>query len=625
VKKRQKGGVLKMQTGGLPDFKIDDPYLPSNEGGTTIGNVVPEPTTTMDVEDYMGQSVTNPTMPAQSQFVPQTQAIQPGEEVSPEAYALQGQPDIPISQATTTQAQGPAVSPAAQVSPALIGTTTPTATAQQGTGLTQQAVAQQGVVSPQALAQAQQGVSQGLVQQADVTQRQVTAPEQVTGAVADTSFLAGTTPAQTDFVSQVEGATMAVTPEMTVQGQLARISQQFTDGQVPSWAAGVVRNATAVMAQRGLAASSMAGAAITQAILEASVPIATADAQTYYNTAVKIMDNQQQANLTNTQNNLNVSLANMSNRQQTALAKMQVQAALAGQTLSNQQQANILNAEKFAEAANLNFTQEQQRVFSNSKMVETLNLQNLNNAQTVALSNAANFAKMDTANLNNRQQAMVLNAQGFLQMDMSNLSNAQQIETINQQARLQTLLSDQAAQNAAQNFNATSQNQVNQFFETLASDIRKLNATQANSHEQFNAGQANALSQFRATMQNTREQFNTKNALEIAQSNATWRRNVNTANTASVNAANQINAANYLGISNQALANIWQQYRDEADYVYNSSENAQDRAFNYAMAVLDAKVSADQYDKYLDEQSSSAIGGFIAELGIAAINRGIFG
>ena len=592
------------------------------EGGTTIGNVVPEPTTTMDVEDYMGQSVTNPAMPQQGQYVPISQQIQPGEEVSPEAYALQGQPDIPISQATATQAQAPTVSPAATVSPALVATDTPTATAQQGTGLTQQAVAAQGVMSPQALAQAQQGVAQGLVQRADTTQRQITAPELITGATADTAFLAGTAPAQTDFTSQVEGATMAVTPEMTVQGQLARISQQFTDGQVPSWAAGVVRNATAVMAQRGLAASSMAGAAITQAILEASVPIATADAQTYYTTAVKIMDNQQQANLTNTQNNLNVALANMSNRQQTALAKMQVQAALAGQELSNQQQANILNAEKYAEAAGVNFTQEQQRVFANAKVVETLGLQNLNNSQATALANAATIAQMDMANLNNRQQAMVLNAQGFLQMDMSNLSKAQQAETLNQQARIQTLLADQASRNAAQNFNATSQNQVNQFFASLASDIEKLNTTQSNATSQFNAGQANALSQFRGTMKNTREQFNTTNAVTIAQSNATWRRNVNTANTAAVNAANQLNAANYLNISNTALNNIWQQYRDEADYAYTSSENAQDRAFNYAMAILDADIQADLYNQYLDEKSSNAIGSFITALGIAAINRG---
>ena len=121
-------------------------------------------------------------------------------------------------------------------------------------------------------------------------------------------------------------------------------------------------------------------------------------------------------------------------------------------------------------------------------------------------------------------------------------------------------------------------------------------------------------------MQNTREQFNTTNAVTLAQANATWRRNLNTANTAAVNASNQLNAANYLNISNTALNNIWQQYRDEADYAYTSSENSQDRAFNYAMAALEADVRADMYNEYLDEKSSNAIGGFITALGIAAIN-----
>ena len=581
-----------------------------------------ENTTTTNVDEYMGKQVTNPTMPAQGQYIPQSQQIKPGEEIDPNEFDLGKPPEINVVQAQTALADAPTVSPAATVDPSLIGDA-PTAVGQKGEGLTREAQAAQ--VTDQerdrSQAQAQQGTAQGLISQADTAVRAVTAPEVVSGAVADTAFLGDTTAAQSDFVSNIQGATMAVTPEMTVQGQLSRISQQFQDGQVPSWAAGVVRTATAQMAQRGLAASSMAGAAITQAILEASVPIATADAQTYYQTAVKIMDNQQQANLTNTQNNLNVSLANTSNRQQTALAKMQVQAALAGQTLSNQQQANILNAEKFAEAANLNFNQEQQRVFANSKAIETINLQNLSNAQATSLANAATLAQMDMANLNNRQQAMVLNAQGFLQMDMSNLTNAQQTEVLNQQAKMQTLLSDQAAQNAAQNFNATSQNQVNQFFETLTADINKLNSTQFNAQQQFNAGQANALNQFRATMQNSRDQFNVKNAVEIAQSNATWRRNVNTANTAAINAANQLNAANYLNISNTALNNIWQQYRDEADYAYTSAENSQDRAFNYAMAILEADVTADLYNQYLDEKSSNAIGGFISALGIAAINR----
>ena len=468
-------------------------------------------------------------------------------------------------------------------------------------------------------ATAETGVATGI--DADLA-RQVGAKEQITGATADTDFLQSDEyrAQQSGFVSDVTGATMQVTPDMTVEGQLARLSAQFTDGQVPSWAAGAVRTANQQMAARGLGMSSMAGAAVLQAAMEAAVPIAVQDSQTYYKTAVQIMNNDQQARLANTQNNLNVDLANTSNRQQMALAKLQVNASLAGQELSNQQQANVLNAEKFAEAANITFNFDQQREFANSKMMETMNLQNLSNKQATALANAAQMAQMDLANLNARQQAAVQNAQSFMQMDMANLSNTQQANVINQAAYQQAMLSDQAAENAAAQFNATSQNQVNQFFANLDQDINKFNAAAATASSQFNGGQANALAQFNQTMKNQREQFNATNKLAVEQSNVQWRRDVNTANTAAQNAANQINAANYLNISNTAQNNIWQQFRDEADYAYTASENANDRSFNMAMAILEADVNRENYQKYLDNETAQAIGDFITRIGISAIN-----
>ena len=92
-----------------------------------------EDTNTQNVDAYMGGQVTNPLMPAQGQYSPKTQTIVPGEEISPEAYALQGEPALPISQAQTALTNAPTISPAATVDPSLLGTTTPAATAQTGT------------------------------------------------------------------------------------------------------------------------------------------------------------------------------------------------------------------------------------------------------------------------------------------------------------------------------------------------------------------------------------------------------------------------------------------------------------------------------------------------------------
>ena len=568
-------------------------------------------TGTKPVDQYMGEQAVNPLIPEQGLYKPENQVVGQNELITPTSGQVSAVvPGTTVEDSIATGAAQVTAKDASQMTAQQAGTVSGVADVTGAVSSDAQATAAQGAIGTQATAA--QGTVQGTID--PMTGRIVSAKEQATAATADSQFLDPYQAAQSGFVSTVQGATMQVTPDMTVEGQLARLSQQFSNGQDPSCAAGAIRNANAQMAARGLSASSMAGAALTQAAMESALPIATQDSQTYYKTAVQIMSNEQQARLANSQNNMNIDLANTSNRQQMALAKMQVNASLAGQELSNQQQTNILNAERFAEAANMTFTQEQQRMFANSKMVETLNLSNLSNSQATALANAASLAQMDMANLNARQQVAVQNAQAFLQMDMANMSNAQQSAVIEQQAKQQAMLSDQAAANAAQQFNATSQNQVNQFYSSLSQDINKYNATAKNASSQFNAGQANAMQQFGATMANQREQFNATNALAIEQSNVQWRREVNTANTATQNAANQVNAANYLNISNQALNNVWQQFRDEADYAYSSAENAADRSFNMAMAILEADVNKENYEKYLDQQTAESIGNFLTTI-----------
>ena len=64
----------------------------------------------------------------------------------------------------------------------------------------------------------------------------------------------------------------------SVQDELASLMSQFDDGNTPAWAAGSMRRATAIMAERGLGASSLAGQAIVQAAMEAALPIAQIDA-----------------------------------------------------------------------------------------------------------------------------------------------------------------------------------------------------------------------------------------------------------------------------------------------------------------------------------------------------------
>jgi hypothetical protein len=243
-----------------------------------------------------------------------------------------------------------------------------------------------------------------------------------------------------------------------------------------------------------------------------------------------------------------------------------------------------------------------------------MGMANLSNREQSALQNAATMAQMDMKNLDNRQQAAVVNAQAFLNMDLTNLGNKQQEQVINQQSKQQALLSDQASINAARQFNATSQNQVNQFYDSLSADISKFNSGQSNAMSQYNTGEINAMRKFNAQLADQREEFNVKNQLIVDQSNAEWRRSINTSNTATINAVNQQNAANLLNISNTALNNIWQEYRDNASWAFTAGENQKNREYNLAAAAVERDYITQQMDDQRRDAMIGSIGAFVANL-----------
>ena len=314
------------------------------------------------------------------------------------------------------------------------------------------------------------------------------------------------------FAEQIEAAQATPSEKATVQGQLKTLTEGFDANNPPPWAAGALRGVQAQMAARGMGASSMAGQAMIQGALESALPIAQADAQTMASFEAQ----------------------NLSNRQARAMLAAEQRATFIGQEFDQAFQARVQNASKISDVANQNFTAEQNIAMENSRAVNTMNLANLNNSQALVMAEAAALANLDTANLNNRQQAAVKNAQTFLDTEMANLSNRQQTDIFKTQQRVQSLFTDQAAENAASQFNATSQNQTDQFFANLASQTSQFNASQANAQAQFNAGQANVVERFNAEMNNQRDQYNATNQLAIAQNNAVWRRQVATADTASM-------------------------------------------------------------------------------------------
>ena len=367
----------------------------------------------------------------------------------------------------------------------------------------------------------------------------------------------------------------------SIQNELAGLMSQFEGGETPAWAAGSMRKASQMLAERGLGASSMAGQAIIQAAMEAALPIAQIDT---------------------------------ANKQQMALFKAEQRAKFLQIDFDQAFQTKVMNAAKVSDIANINFTAEQQIALENSKAANTMKLQNLSNSQALIMAEAASLSQIDMANLNNRQQAAVQNAQNFLQVDMANLSNSQQTALFKQQSLVNSILSDQAAANAALQFNATSENQTNQFFANLASSVNQFNAAQVNAMKQFNADEVNSLLEFNAGMQNQREMFNAQNYLVVAQANAQWRQNLATINTATANESNMEYTRTVNGLTMKALDEIWQRERDTLSMAFQISENNAQRANAVVLEKLAGQTVKEAAILEGEIQAASNTGLFLTEV-----------
>jgi len=601
-----KGGVVKMQEGGLPNFKIDDPYLPSQPKSQANPRQLPQAdvpvgttyTPTTGIGEVFTDRAQTPALPEGGTTIPVGTQVTQEQIIGGDTGQLAGTVGVPttVAPTTTTQLQ--------QAQDANL-TAVQTASDAVDTALSATQAAQTTLEDPRAkvLAAQQTATSVGNVTAAQGQSTLLQNPVQ--RQIEQGELISPSANAQTasKFTEQIEAATATPTSQATVAGQLAMLTSNFDANDPPAWAAGAIRGVQAVMQQRGLGASSIAGQALVQAAMESALPVAQADASVFAQ-----FENQ-----------------NLSNRQQRAMLAAQQRAQFIGIEFDQDFQARVQNAAKVSDIANQNFTAEQQIALENSRVTNTMNLNNLSNRQALVLAEASALANMDSSNLNNRQQAAVQNAQNFLQQDMANLTNLQQTELFKAQQRTQALFTDQAATNAANQFNATSQNQVDQFFSNLAQQASQFNATQANAQAQFNAGQVNTVERFNAEINNQRDQFNAQNQLAIAQNNAVWRREIATADTVAINRANELNANAVLDISKEAYDNLWSHYSDTMEWAWTSADNQLDRINALAVAEISKDVKMETAKMQSSSAAGTAVGNLIGTLGSAAISKGLFG
>ena len=384
-----------------------------------------------------------------------------------------------------------------------------------------------------------------------------------------------------DFTEEQRGLIAGVDKDTLVDAQMNRLLDGMENGEIPIWAQGAVGKVEQMLATRGLSASSIGRAELTNAILQSALPMAQSNASALQQAATQQRDIEAKESEANTQR-----------RQQTSLTNAQ----------------NVFNIDM------AQFSSDQQIALSNSKFMQTVSLTNATNDQQATLQNAIIQSQINLAEADAITKLTAQNAQAFLSMDMANLSNDQQSRMLTAQNQQQTLLSNQAATNASRQFNAASENQTNQFMASLATQVDLNNTQQLNAMEQFNASSQNAaearragieadLNKANAAMVNqvnqqnaqldfNREQWNTANRQAVEQSNVSWRRQANTANTAAQNSVNQQNAQNAFGLSMAAQSFLWQELRDQADYDFRWADNEANREASAIIAAIGNEAGA---------------------------------
>lgn len=148
-----------------------------------------------------------------------------------------------------------------------------------------------------------------------------------------------------DFASQDLNS---VDSKATLKGQLDILQSEFVgptgEPKIPSWAAGVARNVSKIAAFKGMTGTA-ATAAMSQALLEASVSVAQQDTQFFQTLTLQNLNNEQ-ASIINKANVLSkMDLANLDSRMAAAVQNSKNFMDMDLTNLSNEQQAQVINAQ----------------------------------------------------------------------------------------------------------------------------------------------------------------------------------------------------------------------------------------------------------------------------------------
>jgi len=315
-----------------------------------------------------------------------------------------------------------------------------------------QATAQQGNVSNQSLVDAEQlDVDATEAGQNAVGRALNDAQTLNISRVIDTSTTSGR------MLAQQLGDGNYTDSKATMKGQLDILSDEFTDAvtgdpKIPSWAAGAAREVSRIAAFKGMTGTA-ATAAMAQALMEASLPVAQQDAQFFQTATLENLSNRQQMAVTKAQVLSNMEFANLDARMTAAVENSKAFLQMDLANLDNRQQAEIVNTQarvqsiledtRSENAARL-FRAESQNDFT--KFYDQMNTQirQFNNEQRNAMerfnTGEINDTRQFNASLENQRELFYKDMQ--YNVDLANARWRQTVETTNTQMQFEAAKTD---------------------------------------------------------------------------------------------------------------------------------------------------------------------------------------
>ena len=310
----------------------------------------------------------------------------------------------------------------------------------------------------------------------------VARPEAIAAQEAETLSINNPTTIETqtyqaDTIGSDNAAKAVSTPESTAQAAIgnlppeALISSQMEEltkslennDETPIWARGAVDAVEAQLAARGLTRSSIGQSALTNAIVQAAMPIAQGNAQAVQTSFSQNVNNRQQANILNAQQGQQIVLSNLKTRHDVMLsdqsatnASRQMNANSVNQTnqfmSSLKTQVDLNNASRSDAMSQFNSNQVNTSSQFNVVQRSAIDQFNSNLEFNTSKFNAENSTLISQANLNWRRQA---NLQDTASENQANLMRVQNnfavtkanLDEVWQQARDSASWAFQASQN----------------------------------------------------------------------------------------------------------------------------------------------------------------------------------